>query len=187
MEDPEFLLLDFVWAHLSQQLCRELHHVLHEEPHCPSGCCWDTGQSARVEAKVDAFGSRKTWSSFLDPCQSSRQKIYLFKCRNNSFCYRWSDCLPSVEHAEGCVHIFCSHLMMEKKKKSWLKAEKEVALVWVIIPSKKYTAILWVQIILWHNLFFRKRIINKVLSLESVLGSDFLGCINKLAGLRNQN
>lgn len=74
VQDPEFLLLHFIWTHLSQQLCREQHQVLHEEPHCPSGCCWDLGQSAHIQAEVDVFGAGQIRSSFLDPSQRSGQR-----------------------------------------------------------------------------------------------------------------
>lgn len=74
VEDSQFLLLHLLWTHLSQQLCREQHQVLHEEPHRPPGCRWDVGQGARVQAEVDVFGSGQTGTSLLDPGQRSRRK-----------------------------------------------------------------------------------------------------------------
>lgn len=72
VEDPEFLLLHLLWTHLSQQLGREVHQVLHEEPHGPPGGRRDAGQSPRSEAKVDVLGSGEARPSFLDPGQRPR-------------------------------------------------------------------------------------------------------------------
>lgn len=58
---------------MARQLGREMDQVLHEEPHSPSGCRRDLGQSAGVKLKVDVLGPGEAWPPFLNPRQRSRR------------------------------------------------------------------------------------------------------------------